>query len=165
MNRLTLAAVLLLELGCASAIRNMMGQRQHETAPLTKVRADADGVCAYVDASTRSNGSDQIMACARHEAAGDRAVLFTEVLCRTEDPRFDPTTWNVVVTRQDGAIVLAEHKLQLGNPYRVGCVYGVCVGHRSSVDEVSTDWAPGQYNIHYTNALDRKAYDLSITLQ
>jgi hypothetical protein len=58
MKRLTVAALLLLEMGCASAIRNMMGQRQDETAPLTKVRANADGVCAYVDASTTSNGSD-----------------------------------------------------------------------------------------------------------
>jgi hypothetical protein len=36
------------------------------------------------------------MACARHDAAGDRAVLFSEVLCRTEDPRFDLTTWNAL---------------------------------------------------------------------
>jgi hypothetical protein len=165
MKRLTVAAVLLLEAGCASAIRDMIGQRQHETAPLTKVRANADGVCAYVDASTRSNGNDQIMACARHDAAGDRAVLFTEVLCRTEDPRFDPTTWNVVVTRQDGAIVLGQRKLQPGKPYRVACIYGLCMGHRASVDPVNTAWAAGRYTIHYTNALDGNSYDLSITLQ
>jgi hypothetical protein len=165
MKRLAVAAVLLLEVGCADAIRSMMGQRQDETAPLTKVRADVDGVCAYVDASTSSNGSDQIMACARHDSAGDRAVLFTEILCRTADPRFDPTTWNVVVTRQDGAIVLTERKLQPGNPYRVGCVYGVCLGRRASVDPLNTTWAPGRYAIHYTNALGGKAYDLSITLQ
>ncbi len=169
MNPLKLAAVLLLEAGCASTIasmtRSMMGQRQDETAPLTKVRADADGVCAYVDASTRSNASDQIMACARHDAAADRAILFTELVCQTEDPRFDPTTWEVEVTRQDGTTVLAQRKLQLGDPYRVGCVYGVCMGHRASVDPVNTEWGPGRYLIHYTNALDGKPYDLSITLQ
>ena len=165
MKRLTVAAVLLFEVGCASAIRDMMGQRRDETAPLTKIRADADGVCAYLDASKGFNGSDQVMACARHDAAGDRAVLFTEILCRTEDPRFDPATWNLVVTRQDGAIVLEQRKLQLGSPYRVGCVYGVCVGRRASVDPVNTAWAPGRYAIHYENAADATAYDLSITLQ
>jgi hypothetical protein len=105
------------------------------------------------------------MACARHDAAGDLPVLFTEVLCRTEDPRFDPTTWNVVVTRQDGAIVLEQRKLKLGTPYRVGCVHGVCVGRRASVDPLNIAWAPGRYTIHYTNELGGKPYDLNITLQ
>jgi hypothetical protein len=165
MKRLTMTAVLLLEVGCASALRDMMGQRQHESAPLTNVNANADGVCAYVEASTGWASSDQIMACARQDAAGNRAVLFTEILCGTADPRFDPTTWNVVVTRQDGAIVLEQRKLQPGNPYRIVCVYGACKGHRASLDPLNAAWEPGRYAIHYTNAVDGKAYDLSITLQ
>ncbi|HTO98429.1 MAG TPA: hypothetical protein VMK66_15380 [Myxococcales bacterium] len=166
MKRLALAAMLILQVGCATTIRGMMGQRQDETAPLTEIREKADGVCAYVDASASANGNDQIMACARNDPAGDRAVLFTEILCRTEDPRFDPTTWSVVVTRQDdGAIVLEERKLQPGEPYRVGCVYSVCMGHRASADPLNTAWAAGRYVIHYTNRLQAKAYDLSITLR
>jgi hypothetical protein len=156
--------LLLLGMGCASSIRSMMGQHQDETAPVTKTR-DTDGVCAYIDASKSSNSSDQIMACARYNADANRAVLFSEVILRTEDPRFDPTTWNVVVTRQDGTVVLAERTLQPGQPYRVGCVYGVCMGRRGSVDALNTEWVSGRYNIRYTNELDGKTYDLSITLQ
>jgi hypothetical protein len=165
MRWLTLAALLVVEIGCASTIRGIMGQHKDETAPLTKLRENSDGVCAYLDASRGSTGSDQIMACARRDSAGTRPVLFTELLCRTEDPRFDPATWNVEVTRQDGTTIVPEHKLQLGEAYRVACIYGTCLGRRAAVDPVNADWAPGRYAIHYTNAVDNNSYDLSITLQ
>lgn len=165
MRWLTLTAVLLFEAGCASTIRGIMGQHKDESAPLTKLRENSDGVCAYLDASRGSTGSDQIMACARRDGASDRGVLFTEVLIRTEDPRFDPATWNVEVTRQDGATVVPEHKLQLGEAYRVTCIYGTCIGRRASVDPVNAAWTPGRYAIHYTNAVDNNSYDLTITLQ
>ena len=163
MKAVVLVSMLIFGSACAGAMRSIAGQHQDEKAPLARVNATEEGVCAYVDSSTSWNGHDYIKACARQGKNGD-ALLFTEFFCNTEDRRLDPTTWRVVVTRADGTVVL-DRGLQPGQPYRGICMYGVCHTHTASADALPAGWATGHYQLRYTSAVDGKSFDASITLE
>lgn len=134
---------------------------RHQSASLTAL-GDIDGVCASVDASPYGNGREWIIACIRQDALTG-AQLSSELVFNTEDPRADPTTWRVVVTRADAGSVYEATLAPRGG--QVGCLYGGCTARTHTLDFLKVSWQAGRYDIRYTSAVDHRSYDLSVTLQ